>query len=110
MLDTKDFSFFESQNNFDFKGFLIKTLSYWKWFLLSWAIAFTIAYQINVRKERYIQWRLLCLSKKKAILFLLQIQVWFLIGAELKMRCKPFHQLLNLGLTMNWLSINFSFI
>lgn len=52
MLDTKDFSFFESQNNFDFKGFLIKTLSYWKWFLMSWAIAFTIAYQINVRKEK----------------------------------------------------------
>ncbi len=52
MLDTKDFSFFESENSFDFKGFLIKTLSYWKWFLLSWAIAFTIAYQINVRKEK----------------------------------------------------------
>lgn len=52
MLDTKDFSFFESQNSFDFKGFLIKTLSYWKWFLLSWAIAFTVAYQVNVRKEK----------------------------------------------------------
>lgn len=52
MLDTKDFSFFESQNSFDFKGFLIKTSSYWKWFLLSWAIAFTVAYQINIRKEK----------------------------------------------------------
>ncbi len=52
MLDTKDFTFFESQNSFDFKSFLIKTLSYWKWFLLSWAIAFTVAYQINIRKER----------------------------------------------------------
>ncbi len=52
MLDTKDFSFFESQNTFDFKGFLIKTFSYWKWFILSWAIAFTIAYQINIRKEK----------------------------------------------------------
>ncbi len=52
MLDAKDFSFFESQNSFDFKGFLIKTLSYWKWFLLSWAIAFTIAYQVNIRKEK----------------------------------------------------------
>lgn len=52
MLDTKDLSFFESQNSFDFKGFLIKTLSYWKWFLLSWIIAFTIAYQVNIRKEK----------------------------------------------------------
>jgi hypothetical protein len=24
MIDTKDFSFFEGQNSFDFKGFLIK--------------------------------------------------------------------------------------
>ena len=52
MLDTKDFSFFENQNSFDFKGFLIKTGSYWKWFLLSWIIAFTVAYQINIRKEK----------------------------------------------------------
>lgn len=52
MLDNKDFTFFENQNSFDFKGFLIKTLSYWKLFLLCWAIAFTIAYQINIRKEK----------------------------------------------------------
>lgn len=52
MLDTKDFSFFETQNNFDFKGFLLKVVSYWKWFLVSWIIAFTIAYQVNIRKEK----------------------------------------------------------
>jgi len=52
MLDTKDFSFFESENSFDFKGFLIKTASYWKWFLLSWIIAFTWAHQVNIRKEK----------------------------------------------------------
>lgn len=52
MLDTKDFSFFESETSFDFKGFLIKTLSYWKWFLASWIVAFTIAYQVNIRKEK----------------------------------------------------------
>jgi tyrosine-protein kinase Etk/Wzc len=52
MLDTKDFSFFESENSFDFKGFLIKTASYWRWFLVSWLIAFTIAYQVNIRKEK----------------------------------------------------------
>lgn len=52
MLDPKDFSFFENQNNFDFKGFLLKILSYWKWFLLSLAICFVIAYQINVRKQK----------------------------------------------------------
>lgn len=52
MLDNKDFTFFENQPGFDFKGFLIKTLSYWKWFLLSWVIAFTVAYQVNIRKEK----------------------------------------------------------
>ena len=52
MLDPKDFSFFDKQTTFDFKGFLFKILSYWKWFLLSLVITFTIAYQVNVRKEK----------------------------------------------------------
>lgn len=55
MLDTKDFSFLESQNSFDFKGFLIKTLSYWKWFLVSLVITFFIAFQVNIRKEKVYQ-------------------------------------------------------
>lgn len=52
MLDIKDFSIFENQTSFDFKGFLIKIASYWKWFLLSLFITFTIAYQVNIRKEK----------------------------------------------------------
>jgi succinoglycan biosynthesis transport protein ExoP len=52
MLDSKDFSFLETQNNFDFKGFLIKIASYWKWFIASLVIAFTIAHQVNIRKEK----------------------------------------------------------
>lgn len=52
MLDIKDFSIFENQSNFDFKGLLLKIISYWKWFLISLIIAFTIAYQVNVRKEK----------------------------------------------------------
>ncbi|RVT75831.1 polysaccharide biosynthesis tyrosine autokinase [Flavobacterium sufflavum] len=52
MLDIKDFSIFENQVSFDFKGLLIKILSYWKWFLISLIIAFTIAYQVNIRKEK----------------------------------------------------------
>ncbi|SFD73936.1 polysaccharide biosynthesis tyrosine autokinase [Flavobacterium phragmitis] len=52
MLDIKDFSIFENHSNFDFKGFLLKIASYWKWFLISLIIAFTIAYQVNVRKEK----------------------------------------------------------
>ncbi|MBA0884398.1 polysaccharide biosynthesis tyrosine autokinase [Flavobacterium undicola] len=52
MLDIKDFSLFENQVSFDFKGLLIKILSYWKWFLVSLIIAFTIAYQVNIRKEK----------------------------------------------------------
>ena len=51
MLDIKDFSIFEADTGFDFKGFLIKIGSYWRWFLLSLAITFTIAYQVNIRKE-----------------------------------------------------------
>ncbi|KAF2510768.1 polysaccharide biosynthesis tyrosine autokinase [Flavobacterium zhairuonense] len=52
MLDIKDFSIFENQSSFDFKGLLLKILSYWKWFLISLIIAFTIAYQVNIRKEK----------------------------------------------------------
>lgn len=52
MLDIKDFSIFENHSNFDFKGFLLKIISYWKWFLASLIIAFTIAYQVNIRKEK----------------------------------------------------------
>ena len=52
MLDIKDFSFLETQNSFDFKGFLLKTLSYWKWFVIGLFIAFVIAYQVNIRKQK----------------------------------------------------------
>lgn len=52
MLDIKDFTVFENHSSFDFKGFLIKIVSYWKWFLLSLIIALTIAYQVNIRKEK----------------------------------------------------------
>ena len=52
MLDTKDFSFFENQNSFDFKGFLIKTGSYWRWFVLGLLASLTVAHQINVRKQK----------------------------------------------------------
>jgi hypothetical protein len=52
MLDIKDFSFFENQNSFDFKGFLIKTISYWKWFVLGLIITFAIARQVNIRKQK----------------------------------------------------------
>lgn len=52
MLYVKDFSFFESQNTFDFKGFLIKTGSYWRWFILGLIICLTVAHQINIRKQK----------------------------------------------------------
>lgn len=52
MLDVKDFAFFDKQNSFDFKGFLIKTLSYWKWFAVGLIIAFAIAHQVNIRKQK----------------------------------------------------------
>ncbi len=52
MLDVKDFSFFENQNSFDFKGFLLKTGSYWKWFLLGLIICLITAHQVNIRKQK----------------------------------------------------------
>ena len=52
MLDVKDFTFFDKQNSFDFKGFLIKTISYWKWFVVGLIISFAIAHQVNVRKQK----------------------------------------------------------
>lgn len=52
MLDVKDFNFFDKQSSFDFKGFLIKTISYWKWFVIGLIIAFSIAHQVNVRKQK----------------------------------------------------------
>jgi capsular exopolysaccharide synthesis family protein len=52
MLDIKDFSVFENQPGFDFKGFLLKILSYWKWFLASVIISLFIAYQVNIRKQK----------------------------------------------------------
>lgn len=52
MLDVKDFTFLDKQSSFDFKGFLIKTLSYWKWFALGLIITFSIAHQVNVRKQK----------------------------------------------------------
>lgn len=55
MLDIKDFSVFEAETGFDFKEFLIKISSYWKWFVLSLIITLTIAYQVNIRKEKIYQ-------------------------------------------------------
>lgn len=52
MIEAKDFTFHEKQNSFDFKSFLYKTISYWKWFLLGLLVAFIIAHQVNVRKQK----------------------------------------------------------
>jgi len=52
MLDVKDLTFFDKQNSFDFKGFLIKTASYWRWFVVGLIITFSIAHQVNVRKQK----------------------------------------------------------
>jgi succinoglycan biosynthesis transport protein ExoP len=51
MLDTKDFNFLEN-SNFDFQSFLNKLVSYWKWLIVSFIITFTVAYQVNIRKQK----------------------------------------------------------
>jgi hypothetical protein len=51
MLDIKDFSIFENQVSFDFKGFLIK-IAYWKWFqLVYWLLIRTLAYRQYSKRE-----------------------------------------------------------
>ena len=46
-----DFEIKDQHNFFDFRGFLIKLLNYWPIFLISLAVAFYIAYYVNVRKQ-----------------------------------------------------------
>ncbi|TDW47107.1 protein involved in gliding motility EpsB [Flavobacterium sp. 270] len=66
MLDIKDFSIFENHSNFDFKAFLLKIASYWKWFLISLIISFTIAYQVNIRKEKIYEMQTLISIKEES--------------------------------------------
>ena len=37
--------------NFDFKAFLFRLISYWKWFLLVLIIALYVVYHQNIRRE-----------------------------------------------------------
>ncbi len=46
----EEFDINEIQTNFDFRGFLFKLISHWPLFIIILAIAFGIAYYINVRK------------------------------------------------------------
>ena len=46
----EEFEINELQSTFDVKGLLVKLLSYWPLFIIALAIAFGIAYYINVRK------------------------------------------------------------
>ena len=36
---------------FDFKAFVFRTISYWKWFVLALIVGFYIVYQQNIRRE-----------------------------------------------------------
>ena len=47
---SEEFEINETHTTFDFKGFLFKLLRHWPLFLISLAIAFSIAYYVNVRK------------------------------------------------------------
>ena len=46
----EDFEIERGGGFFDFKGFLLKMLSFWWLFVISWAIAFGVSRYINVRK------------------------------------------------------------
>lgn len=47
---SEDFEITETPTTFDFKGFLFRLVDHWPLFLLSLAIAFSIAFYINIRK------------------------------------------------------------
>ena len=47
---SEEFQINETRTTFDFKGFLFRSLKHWPLFLVSLAIAFSIASYINVRK------------------------------------------------------------
>ena len=47
----EEFNIKDSSSFFDFKGFLFKVLSFWPLFLISLAIAYSVAYYINIRKQ-----------------------------------------------------------
>src|SRR5690606_2949836 len=47
---SEEFEINETHTTFDFKGFLLRLFHHWPLFLISLAIAFSIAYYINVRK------------------------------------------------------------
>ena len=47
---SEEFEINETHSTFDIKGFLFRLLHHWPLFLISLAIAFGIAYYINVRK------------------------------------------------------------
>ncbi|WP_158844282.1 polysaccharide biosynthesis tyrosine autokinase [Algibacter sp. L1A34] len=42
---------FQNGQNFDFKEFVFRALSYWKWFLLGLCIVFYVVYYQNIRRE-----------------------------------------------------------
>jgi len=46
----EEFEIEQLQSTFDFKGFIIKLISYWPLFLVTLVIGFSIAYYINVRQ------------------------------------------------------------
>lgn len=48
---SEDFEISETHTTFDFKGFLFRLLNHWPLFLVSFVIAFSIAYYINARKQ-----------------------------------------------------------
>jgi uncharacterized protein involved in exopolysaccharide biosynthesis len=46
----EEFEIEQLQSNFDFKGFLLKIVSFWPLFIISLLIAYGIAYSISIRK------------------------------------------------------------
>jgi len=46
----EDFEIGKGEGYFDFKALLLKILQFWPLFLVCWAIAFGIAYYVNIRK------------------------------------------------------------
>ncbi len=52
MINASDFVLSDGASKINFRRLFIRLFGHYKWFLLAWGIAFLVAYQINIRKEK----------------------------------------------------------
>jgi hypothetical protein len=102
MLDLKDFSIFENQVSFDFKGFLIKSGVIGSGFI---SLLILLPLRIKCRKEKIYGMDTLISVKESNPLFTSNTSLVF-NGVGLQIKFRPLPLLCSPDLIMNWWSIN----